>query len=648
MTAGGAWNPLRGRRDRFVMAVAGVVGLASLAALVAIYRASAPTLGLYLVPAAAFAAIGFLWALHCPPQPEGGDDAGDPRAFTVLVAALIGLCALALATTRGMGEWKPLAFYVSYAAAIAVLVAQALVAPPRSRLALAVALAEASALLALFTLATQVPTLVLAGADTQFHRLAIQRAAEAGSTAIITAPYNLFSGYHALPILLVQAGLSIKVAVIITQIVLAVALVVATGLVAARAFDERAAIVAVALLAASPGIVSMVSSISPSKAGVWALLAAVYCLFTRSRGAYLLVALFVLTAFLYHPVLGAAALVLFAPALLFFEYLPGASWMASLGRRIGLHDPARAPPARAASKFRIYAPLLIFAVIVAGAAAWIFLRSPRLAAIMLSPFTHAGNQEGALGVVRVPTLTGRFLIETLWVNLTDLWLLAAAAFVIVAVLLGAWRREAALLSAMLVSLLAMVAAIIGAGLFLAGPERFIALQGVLTVTLAAPAVLLVLGQFRRRSAVGRSTRAQLFAFAALGLLIFGQASSYRGDGDAALAPDVPKQSDVLTPQIVAMVQALQPHLKGTDALSMDYTTMFHGANFPSHNEFTLWNAPVSRFATNASDGAQVRHGDVFTWSRLAADRSVQREAWERTSLVDDVLYDNGDVVAGIA
>lgn len=637
-----SWNPLVGRPRALVAAIVAVAALAFAAGLVAVYRASAPTLGLFLVPAGAFAAFGLLAALYSPSRREEqvDDDGGSPDAFAWMVAAFLLSCAVALATLDGVGLWKPLAYYLAYAFAAAVLLAQSVVSPRRSVLALVVGVVEATLLLAIATAGTQLPTLALAGADSQFHRLAIEGAAAAGTTAAITAPYDVFSGYHALPIILVRAGLGIKLAVTTANIVIAGALALASALLVSRAFGTRVAIAALALLACSPGIISTAVTISPSKEGVWALVVAAFLLVTRTRAGLGLAALFSLVAFLYHPVLGAAAIVLFVPALLFFEYLPGPRWMHRLAERLGGHGAMTEGPAPQA-RTRSYVPLYVMVGLVALSALWIGLASPRLIGIMLSPFTHAGSQEGALGVVRVATMTRGFLAQTLWVNLTDLWLLAPATFVIVAALLGAWRREAALLAAMLVALLGMVAFILAAGLFLAGPERFIALQDALTTMLAAPAVVLLLARVR-----STGPRVALVLFIAV--CLFGQASSYRSDGGGALAPDVPKQTDVLTPQLVSMVKTLQPHLTSQDALSMDYYSAFEGANFPSHNAITWWNAPVSRFSTNVTDGSSVRHGDIFTWSRQAAERSLQTGGWERASLVGDVLYDNGDLVAGVA
>ena len=633
MNAQAKWNPLLGRTWLFVtLSLAVAAGAIALGSRI-VARSSTPTLALYVVPGAAFAALGLLWCLYRPPRAVIGGE-GHVGWYIASIGVLLAFAALALVSVRGSPLWKPMLFYVAYAAAVTVLLAQSLLAPRRGA-AVAVAVVEAALLLGVYAAATQLPTLAGAGADTQFHRLAVERAAAAGTTSVITQPYATFAGYHVLPILLVMAGWASKPTLTLVDTASAAALVTACVLIARRGFGERAAIATVALVIASPATLAMVASVSPSKAGVWAVLAIAICLRLRSRAGILVALLFSAVAFLYHPALGAAAGVILGPALILFDVLPGAAWFRRLGRRLGI---ASDEP-EGTQRVRIL-PLFVLGVLAIVGVAYVAITDPHLIAIFLVPLTHQGSQEGALGIVRVASLSVSFVQQTLLVNLSDLAFFAPALCVATAAILGAWKREAAFVATMLVSVLGTVTVIMATGLFLVGPERFIAIEEALLATLAGAGVLILILASRR-------TTVQVVVTLVVGALLFGQVSSYRADGDPLLSPDVPKQTDVLTSHEVAFVKTIKPHLTEEDSLSMDWFTYFEGANFPSHNEFTFWNDPVSRFRTNATHARAVHDGDVFAWSRQATQRALQADDWERATRVNDVLYANGDITAGI-
>lgn len=634
MTESPRWNPLFGKSWLFIiLSVALVVG-ALLAGDHFISRSTTPTLALYVVPAATFGGLGILWALYRPPS-TAEEVEGQPRGYAVTVAAFLVLSAVALLSVKDSPQWKPMLFYLAYAAAIGTLLAQGILAPKRG-LAIAIGIVEVGILLAIYSAATQLPTFAGAGADTQFHRLAIERAAAAGSTSVITQPYSTFAGYYVLPVLLVMGGWGFKGALALVDAGLATALVAVCAVLARRAFGDRAALATIPLVAASPATLAMLAAVSPSKAGTWAVIAIAVCLLVRTGGGLILALVLAAAAFLYHPILGAAAAIVLTPAIILLDVFPAQRILHAWGRTIGL---ATTLPTSEPRPWVI--PIIVLTLEAVVAIAYTVLSDPHLVAVLLAPVTHQGSQAAALGVVRVATLGSGFVAQTLLVNLSELVFFVPALFVATAAVFGAWKRDAAFVATMLLSVLAFIVAVILSGAFLLGPERFILIEDALVAIAAGAGLVVLAGRFRRHWA-------RLALVLAVTLLLMAQSTSYRADGNALFSPDIPKQTDDLSAQTVAFVLSIKPHLSENDSASMDFFTSFHGANFPSHNEQTLWNDPISRYRTNTTSHGAIPPGDVYAWSKTAAKRSLEEPDWQRATAMNDALYDNGDIIAGVA
>jgi hypothetical protein len=267
-------------------------------------------------------------------------------------------------------------------------------------------------------------------------------------------------------------------------------------------------------------------------------------------------------------------------------------------------------------------------------------RAPTVLALLIAPLFFPGSQLAALGAIRVPTFTPSLISQILLVNLAGAALLVAAVFAAARAILLPRNPAATLLGIGLFTVLGLAAAIVGLGLFLAGPERFLALEEILTALVAAPAILLLASKTRSR-------RSRILAAGTLLVVVFVSVSSYRVDGNVYLSRDVPKQTDVLRPELNAAVATLKPHVSADDTLTVDPYVAFYGTNFPSHADVTFWREPLPTEAIRPLEGNEIARGALFAWNVEATARLRIDAEWGHATALADRAYDNGLVVGGV-
>ncbi|MFA5862283.1 MAG: hypothetical protein WDA16_11375 [Candidatus Thermoplasmatota archaeon] len=600
---------------------------------------SVPALGLYVIPIVTFATIGGLFALRYPRARPREPSTARPMLHAALVLTTLCLGAAALATTRGQSVWKPLSFYALYAAACTTLLVQALVAP-RARWAIALCAVQSAALLALVALTTQLMTAEGFGADTVFHRKAAETIVATGSHDHITVPYSVFTGLHDQIALLRLAGAPPRVALALTGVLIGVATVTAAALFLGRAFGSRSAMVGAALVAFSPRLLETVATISPSKMGVWALIAVLaFASMPGIAPAGVAVAMGAL-AFFYHPTLGFAFLVA-ASVYIGFVHVLGVEWLARLGGWLGF---GRNPSAARRTGHWWALPTGIVAL-SALALAWVDLRAPRLIPFVLNTFNVQGDQSGAIGAAHVTTnsVINDFMTQTMLLDVTTAVLVIPAFYVLTRSLVTPGRRPAFLVTTALASVVGVAALITVARLFILGVGRFLALEDILITIVAAPAVVLML------QAVARAPPVWFTVVLVISGVAFVSAASYRIDGSDLLWGGIPKQTDYVAKELTVAAETLRPTLTEKDRLASDLYSGLGIASFPSHTYATLWEAPLNRYNTTVLEGeAAPAAGTVLLHSKEAAARAHDTKRWQAIDQDASVLYANGIMIGGVA
>lgn len=623
-------NPFERGGWRFALGLAVLLGGGALGGAWLVQASSLPALWLFVVPFAGLLMLGVLIALRAPRATERAT--GDAAAHARWLALSIVAAALALLTLRDVLVWKPLAFYLFYAAAATALLLAGL-RSPRTPRALALELAVGALLLGIVALGSQGLLPGRFGADTVFHRRAVEALVEAGSRHAIVAPYNSFAGYHLVIAVLVMSGISSGWAIVVGTWLLAGAALVAATLIAHRAFGTGAGALVPGLLAGAAGFLPALTAASPSKGATFALLLAVYAA-TRPgvRGA-LLLAVSCAVAFYYHPLLGAAsALVAGAGAMLVGIRAEG--FLARLGVAFGFQ--AEAAPSRRLSTRALWL-LGLFMTGAVAAVATAVASVPSLQKVVAGP-ASALDQTAAVGAVRAAA-TPDLVVQTLVLNLATFALLVPAGYALARASFAPRSPGQLALAAAFSTMLLFVGGVVLTGSFLLGVERLIMPALALATILAAGAVPVAF------AAIQRSQAARALGVLVIAVIVLVATSSYRIDGNDIFSPAVPKQADYVSAAMASAIESLRPHLREEDTVVFDQTTGYVAANFPSHSDVTLYFAPVDRFHLFVLEAPAPPPGAMYLFSNEGTARAHD-ERWGPIAMTSDRIFDNGAFVGG--